>query len=133
MPKVPDMLPELTILLCGLASLRDNFVFCRDVEKPSDPTIVAQAVKPAEPRLDSSRLFFSFPEDSSPSATTNESRINFGVDFLSMGGRQAPVCHLAFSTAAKPTKCGTSFCLDGTDISTQPVLGRSSETTAHRA
>jgi REP element-mobilizing transposase RayT len=40
---------------------------------------VAQAVKPAEPRFISA--FFSFPGDSSPSATTNESWINCGDDF----------------------------------------------------
>src|SRR5271166_259549 len=75
---------------------------------------VAQAVKPAEPRFISA--FFAFPGDSSPSATTNESWIHCGVDFPRMGGRPAPVGHVASLRepatralpAAKPTECGTS-------------------------
>ena len=58
-----------------------------------------------------------------------------------MGGRQAPVCHVASLwqpatralPAAKQAKCGTSLCLDGPISRLSPCWTALLETTAHRA
>src|SRR5712691_5912424 len=118
---------------------------CRDWARRNTVQLsVAQAVKPAEPRLirlDSSRLFFSFPGDSSPSATTNESWINCGVDFPTYGRKASACLSHGISTGAchtrstrRPTNRMRDKPLSGwTDISTPPWWTALLETTAHRA
>jgi len=100
---------------------------------------VAQAVKPAEPRFISA--FFSFPRDSSPSATTNESWINGGVAFPTYGRKARACLSRGISTGAchtrsirRQTNRMRDKPLSGwTDISTPPWWTALLETTAHRA
>jgi len=99
---------------------------------------VAQAVKPAEPRFISA--FFSFPRDSSPSATMSHGSTAASPS-PRMGGRQGPVGHVASLRepatralpAAKQTECGTSLCLEGPISRLRPWWTALLETTAHRA
>jgi len=100
---------------------------------------VAQAVKPAEPRFISA--FFSFPGDSSPSATTNESWINCAVAFPTYGRKARACLSRGISTGAchtRSTRRQTNRMRDKplsgwTDISTRPWWTALLETTAHRA
>src|ERR1039457_31484 len=73
--------------------------------RPSLNTVhlsVAQAVKPAEPRFISA--FFSFPGDSCPSATTNESWISCGVAFPTYGRKASACLSRGISTGACHTR-----------------------------
>src|SRR5450631_3055687 len=95
--------------------------------------MVAQAVKPAEPRFISAFLLFS--GRFFPSATINESWISCGVDFPTYGRKASACLSRGISTGAchtHSTRRQTNRMRDKplsgwTDISTPPVVDRSKQ------